>query len=228
MKEVSIWFLRERGVWWVYMPYAIDAPRPTEWPRNSSPRQEVPAWDPSQLSRVMDESLQKENHDSLWKAATLQSLIDSLNGLFPQSSVNSMGGNSAIVDAAKTFEGTKYVWGWQGKEGIDCSGLVVEAMKLAGTPISDMTAADMQSKTPKITPAEAQPGDLLIWNDGKHVEIVVSATGNQVTTIWAASSRGSVSEWQHDISGKTIHKNTLWGAGGMAGGNMNAGQQLAA
>lgn len=60
------------------------------------------------------------------------------------------GGNSRIVDAAKTFEGTEYVRGGQGKEGIDCSGLVVEAMKIAGTPIPDMTAADMKSKTPKI------------------------------------------------------------------------------
>jgi cell wall-associated NlpC family hydrolase len=82
-------------------------------------------------------------------------------------------------------------------------------MKLAGMPIPDMTAADMQSKTPKITASEAQPGDLLIWNDGKHVEIVVSASGNQVKTIGSASSRGGVSEGNHPLAGKTIHRNTL-------------------
>lgn len=81
------------------------------------------------------------------------------------------GGNSAIVDAAKTFEGTKYVWGGQGKDGIDCSGLVVEAMKLAGKPIPDMTAAQMLAQTDPISPAEAQPGDLVLKKDGTHVEI---------------------------------------------------------
>ena len=42
-------------------------------------------------------------------------------------------------------------------------------MKKAGTPIPDMTAADMKAKTPEISPTQAQPGDLVI-ND-KHVEI---------------------------------------------------------
>lgn len=44
-------------------------------------------------------------------------------------------------------------------------------MKKAGTPIPDMTAADMKAKTPEISPLEAQPGDLVIAKDGKHVEI---------------------------------------------------------
>ena len=63
-------------------------------------------------------------------------------------------------------------------------------MKLAGKPIQDTTAADMKAKTPEISPQEAQPGDLLCWDDGKHVEIVVSVSGDQVTTIGSASSRG--------------------------------------
>jgi cell wall-associated NlpC family hydrolase len=49
-------------------------------------------------------------------------------------------------------------------------------MKKAGTPIPDMTAADMLAKTPEISPLEAQPGDLLCWDDGKHIEIVKSVS----------------------------------------------------
>ena len=130
-------------------------PENTRWPEsanNTPSRSEVPAWDPSQVSSAMKQSIASESRDSLWKAQTLQWIIDWLNGLFPSSAKNSMGGNSGIVDAAKTFEGAKYKMGGQSKEEIDCSGLVVEAMKLAGTPIPDMTAADMQSKTPKISP----------------------------------------------------------------------------
>lgn len=197
---------------------------PAEW-RYSPLKKEVPTWNPSQVSGALKWARAQEWREGAWKAANLQTLLSSLNSLFPAGAQNAMwGGNSAIVDAAKTFEGTPYkMWG-QSKENIDCSGLVVEAMKLAGTPIPDMTAADMQSKTPKISAAEAQPGDLLIWNDGKHVEIVVSASGDQVTTIGSASSRGGVSEGHHPLSGKTIHKNTLWGQGGMS----NSPNQMAA
>jgi len=82
-------------------------------------------------------------------------------------------------------------------------------MRKAGTPIPDMTAADMKSRTPKISPNQAQAGDLLLWADGSHVEIVKSVSGDQVTTIGSASSKGGVGEHTYNLSGKAIHRNTL-------------------
>ena len=82
-------------------------------------------------------------------------------------------------------------------------------MRKAGTPIPDMTAAEMQRRTPRISAGQAQPGDLLIWNNGKHVEIVKSVSGDQVITIGSASSKGGVGDHTYNLSGKTIHENTL-------------------
>lgn len=95
-------------------------------------------------------------------------------GLNPQGGNNAMGGgNSDIVAAAKSMEGTPYVWGGQDESGIDCSGLAIEATKKAtGKDIADMTAAQMKANTPEISAQEAQPGDLAIADSGKHVEIV--------------------------------------------------------
>lgn len=93
------------------------------------------------------------------KGALLIKFLNSLN------SNNRGRGNGNLVNAAEDFEGTRYVRGGQSENGIDCSGLVVEAMRKAGYDIPDMNAATMQSRTPRISPDQARPGDLLVWND---------------------------------------------------------------
>lgn len=74
-------------------------------------------------------------------------------------------GNSGLVNAAESFMGAPYERGGQDENGIDCSGTIVEAMRKAGYDIPDMNAATMQSRTPRISPDQARPGDLLVWND---------------------------------------------------------------
>lgn len=119
-------------------------------------------------------------------------------------------GNSGLVGAAEDFEGARYVRGGQSENGIDCSGLVVEAMRKEGYNIPDMTAAEMQRRTPRISSEQAQAGDLLVWNNGSHVEIVKSVTPEgQIITIGSASSKGGVGEHVYNLSGKSVHRNTL-------------------
>jgi cell wall-associated NlpC family hydrolase len=143
--------------------------------------------------------------------SAINTLLKAFNdwSFWPSSTNNVMGGNSAIVDSAKTFMGTKYVWGGQGKEGIDCSGLVVESMKLAGKPIPDMTAAQMLAQTDPISPAEAQPGDLVLAKNGKHVEIFTGMQWSQFGTIGSASSRKGVSVGTLSPGEYVIHRNNL-------------------
>lgn len=202
-----------------------------ESPQSVRNNREVWPWAPPIDNAASKQSRAAEWRGSVLDVATGQWLLNYLNSFLPSGTQNApswsnniMGGNSAIVDGAKTFLKTPYLMWGQDKSGIDCSGLVVEAMKLAGKPIQDTTAADMKSKTPTISAAEAQPGDLLCWADGSHVEIVISASGNQVTTIWSASSKGWVGEHSYDLGGKEIHKNTLWDQGGMP----NSPNQMAA
>jgi cell wall-associated NlpC family hydrolase len=119
-------------------------------------------------------------------------------------------GISNLVNAAESFMGTGYVMGGQGKGGIDCSGLVVEAMRKAGRPIPDMTAADMKARTPKISPNQARPGDLLVWDDGGHVEMIKNVTSDgQIITVGSVGGSG-VGVHTYSLGGnKSVHRNTL-------------------
>lgn len=74
------------------------------------------------------------------------------------------GGNS-VTDAAKALLGTPYVWGGTTASGVDCSGLVYNALQKAGHS-PPRTAAALQDWAQPISQSEAQAGDLFFWNPG--------------------------------------------------------------
>jgi NlpC/P60 family protein len=64
-------------------------------------------------------------------------------------------------------KGEPYVWGDEGPNGFDCSGLVWYAAHKAGLNIPRLTANGYMASTPNISRSNLQPGDLLFFNYGR-------------------------------------------------------------
>lgn len=81
-----------------------------------------------------------------------------------------------LVDAARAYIGVPYVWGGESlaEGGLDCSGLVQRSLADLGITGVPRVARD-QAKlgTPVASLADAQPGDLLVFEGGKHIGIYV-------------------------------------------------------
>lgn len=82
------------------------------------------------------------------------------------------------VSVAETFLGTPYLWGGASGFGIDCSGLVQLAMRMAGRQVlrdSDMQAATIGDPLdPGPDFAGLQRGDLVFWKG--HVAVMTDVT----------------------------------------------------
>lgn len=99
---------------------------------------------------------------------------------FYQTAKNSSSAVGNIVNAAKNYLGTPYVWGGDnsGEGGLDCSGFVYNALKDAGYNISRQTAEDYRGYGDKISRSDMQPGDLVFFGkNGKATHIGIY-TGN--------------------------------------------------
>ena len=94
-------------------------------------------------------------------------------GFVPRQHVAPLGWVAADpVAQAEAFLGTPYLWGGNNGAGIDCSGLVQQALLAAGVPCP--RDSDLQSVAwPEIT-GPAQRGDLVFWKG--HVAMMVSDT----------------------------------------------------
>ncbi|MBB5913876.1 cell wall-associated NlpC family hydrolase [Nocardia transvalensis] len=74
----------------------------------------------------------------------------------------------AALDAARSKVGAQYVWGGNGPNGFDCSGLVKWAYKQAGIDLP-RTSFEQSHVGKPVAFQELQPGDLIIQNGGGHV-----------------------------------------------------------
>jgi cell wall-associated NlpC family hydrolase len=73
--------------------------------------------------------------------------------------------DNAIVDYAKQFVGTPYVWGGTNlKEGVDCSGLIQSVYRQFGI---ELPRVSFQQATAgkRIGLNELKPGDLVAWDN---------------------------------------------------------------
>jgi len=83
---------------------------------------------------------------------------------------------SDYVSVAETLEQTPYLWGGTSGFGLDCSGLVQLAMRMAGGNAPRDT--DMQERTfAPVNPAGLRRGDLVFWKG--HVAVMLDA-GNVI------------------------------------------------
>ncbi len=104
------------------------------------------------------------------------------NGITPTSFASS-GGNlpqsdSGIVNAAKNYIGTPYVWGGESMSegGMDCSGFVYNALKDAGYKVGRTTAQGYRSYGTSVSKSDMQPGDLVFFGkngNASHIGIYI-------------------------------------------------------
>ena len=79
-------------------------------------------------------------------------------------------GNMGLVNAAKDYVGTPYVYGGTNKGGIDCSALVQNAARANGIELP-RTTGELAKVGVQVSPNDIRPGDVLFTNGGKHVVI---------------------------------------------------------
>ncbi len=69
-----------------------------------------------------------------------------------------------IVGYARDQLGDPYVWGAEGPDSFDCSGLVYAAYKAAGLNVSRTTAANLGRQGQPVAPSSALPGDVVYYD----------------------------------------------------------------
>ena len=86
----------------------------------------------------------------------------------------------AVVAEARKYVGLPYVWGGTSMtKGVDCSGLVQSVYKTLGYDLPRLSADQARSGRPVASMAEAQPGDLIAWdnssrnNGADHIAIYI-------------------------------------------------------
>lgn len=106
---------------------------------------------------------------------------------------------AAAVSFALAQVGKPYVWGGEGPNSYDCSGLTQAAWRYAGVSIP-RTVGPQWRAGQSIPWDQMKPGDLLISNDGHHVAMYVG-NGQQVE---AANPRQGIGVHRLGWSGKII------------------------
>lgn len=98
------------------------------------------------------------------------------------------GGGGAIGYALSKI-GSPYVWGAEGPNSFDCSGLVRWAYLQVGISLPHYSGAQYQMTT-RVSRGDLQPGDLVFWGPGGSDHVAIYMGGNQL--VHAFGSGGGV------------------------------------
>ncbi|OQO89465.1 hydrolase [Saccharomonospora piscinae] len=99
-----------------------------------------------------------------------------------------------IVDLAARHAGDPYVYGAEGPDRFDCSGLSQYVHARAGIDLP-RTSSQQRAALPHVPKSEMRPGDLLFFHEGGRVYHVGIFAGE--SRMWAAPEPGDVVKLQH-------------------------------
>ncbi|WP_022899858.1 C40 family peptidase [Humibacter albus] len=128
-------------------------------------------------SSVAGNSVQTENYaaGALAGIVAAESGPDGANvALALAAAFKNGGARERIVEKALTYLGDPYELGGASHSGIDCSGLTMVAYATAGVSLVHYVPSQDAVATP-IGEADAQPGDLVFFNDDEHVALYLGA-----------------------------------------------------
>jgi cell wall-associated NlpC family hydrolase len=86
------------------------------------------------------------------------------------------GGGTTPLAAARSYLGTAYEWGGLSERGIDCSGLVHIAFRLAGELVP-RDAWQLEEAGRPVAPGDERAGDLVTYGDGGRADHIAFRTG---------------------------------------------------
>ena len=107
----------------------------------------------------------------------------------PKTSAQSDVSGEAIVESAKKYLGTPYVWGGSSPSGFDCSGLTSKVYREHGISIP-RTARKQAFGGTIISESEARPGDLVVFTQNNYGHVGIYAGDGKVVD--ASRSRQKV------------------------------------
>lgn len=95
---------------------------------------------------------------------TFKQVFDSGQAPFNADGTLATGRGAKAVTAALSYLGTPYAWGGNGREGVDCSGLIQQAYRSIGVELPRLSADQARAGT-RIPLSQLQPGDLVGWDN---------------------------------------------------------------
>lgn len=110
-----------------------------------------------------------------------------------------------IVASAKTYEGIPYVFGGTSRDGIDCTGLVQQALGDIGIKVGRSMDEQMTAGTAVGSLAEAKPGDLIVLDGGAHI-VIYSGNGNVIHAPYEGRTVTEQKAWFDDSDIVTIRR----------------------
>ncbi len=100
-----------------------------------------------------------------------------------------------VIKTARSYTGTPYKWGGTSRQGMDCSGLLLNSFQAIDYTIP-RTAAGQKKTGKKVSKSEIRKGDLVFFATTKkkrkitHVGLVTEVRGGEVIFIHASTSKG--------------------------------------
>ena len=105
-----------------------------------------------------------------------------------------------MIETAKSYRGTPYLYGGTSRSGIDCSALVYHSFAAAGLKLP-RRSEDQSTLGKKVPDAKIRPGDVLFFATGKkkkevtHTGIVTEVQREEIRFIHASTSLGVTEDY---------------------------------